>query len=233
LGGVAPRAEVAMVKGSIYKKLYTSWFLIPALVLFLAATIISLLVPRETIHLAINSLHSPFLDRLFRMWTLMGSGLGALVIILVTLMVRIRYTLMLSAGYAISGIASQLIKHLFFSHTPRPLKYFALRGLEPDLHLVPGVDLHSWYSFPSGHSATAFALFFGLSLILESRWAQLLALVLAAGVAYSRIYMSQHFLIDVVGGAVTGMAGGYLGWWWIGRYDREWLDKSLPKLISG
>jgi membrane-associated phospholipid phosphatase len=209
------------------------WFLFPCVFLLLAATVVSLAVPRETIHLAINRLHTPFLDLLFRAWTFMGNGLGALIIILITLLIRIRTTLILFAGYAISGLTTQLIKRLFSEEVPRPLKYFELQGTGHDLYLVPGVDLHSWYSFPSGHATTAFALFFGLSIILEAKWAQFLALVLAAGVAFSRVYLSQHFLTDVVAGAVIGITGGYLGWWWIRRYDREWLRKSLPDLLSG
>jgi len=221
-----------MKKGCISKDLRGHWFLLPSVILLLAATIVSMVMPRETIYMAINRCHTPFLDVLFRAWTFLGDGLGALVIVLIMLMIRIQYTIILFAGYAISGIAAQLIKRLFFSHVPRPVKYFELQGLDVDLYLVPGVELHSWYSFPSGHSATAFALFFGLSLILKAKWAQLLALVLAAGVAYSRIYLSQHFLMDVVGGAMIGMLAGYLGWWWIKRYDRRWLRKSLPELLT-
>jgi membrane-associated phospholipid phosphatase len=221
-----------MEKGCISKELRGHWFLLPSVILLLAATIISVVIPRETIHMAINRYHTPFLDVLFRAWTFLGDGLGALVIVLITLMFKIRYAFILFAGYAISGITAQLIKRLFFSHAARPVKYFELQGVDFDLYLVPGVELHSWYSFPSGHSATAFALFFGLSLILKAKWAQLLALLLAAGVAYSRIYLSQHFLMDVVGGAVIGMVGGYLGWWGIKRYDRRWLRKSLPELLT-
>ena len=222
-----------MVKGFVNNMLRARWFLFPCVILLLTATIVSLAVPRETVHLAINRLHTPFLDFLFRAWTFLGNGLVALIIILITLVIRIRTTLILFAGYALSGITTQLIKHLFSGNSPRPLKYFELKGGDYDLYLVPGVDLHSWYSFPSGHTTTAFALFFGLSLILKAKWAQLLALVLAAGVAYSRVYLSQHFLTDVIGGAVIGITGGFLGWWWIRRYDRSWLRKSLPDLLSG
>lgn len=220
-----------MLKGLTGKDHDARWFLLPAVILLLAATIISVAVPRETIHMACNRVHAPFLDGLFRIWTFLGSGVGALIIILITLLARIRFTLSLFAGYAISGIAVQLMKRLLFSHAARPVKYFELREVDFDLYLVPGVELHSWHSFPSGHSATAFALFFGLSLILRMKWMQLTALMLAVGVAYSRIYLSQHFLMDVVGGAVIGLVGGYAGWRWIMQYDSRWLNRSLPELL--
>lgn len=227
----APRDHFIMAKGNIHSDLLHNWFLLPSVILILTAAIVCMAIPRETIHVAVNSLHNPFMDGLFRAWTLLGSGLGALAVILITLLIRFRYTLILFAGYAIAGITVQLMKHLFFSHAARPVKYFELLVPDQELYLVPGIELHSWYGFPSGHTAAAFALFFGISLILKAKWAQLLALILATGVAYSRIYLSQHFLADVTGGAVVGMLSGYLAWWWIKRYDRRWLQESLPKII--
>ena len=213
------------------KRITARWFLVPSLVVVLFATILSITVPRELIHVEINGWHTPFLDQLFKLWTLMGDGWVILVVVLIALGIKIRYSLVLFAGYAISGLTAQLMKGLFFSGTARPVKYFKINEIDYDLYLVPGVALHSWHSFPSGHTATAFGVLFGLSLILRSRFGQFMAFVLATGVGYSRMYLSQHFLMDVTAGALTGLVGGYIGWWWIERYDKEWLNRSLPKLL--
>ena len=207
-----------------------NWFLLASILVLTIAFIISLLVPRHLILIRINSWHNPFLDTLFKAWTLLGDGLVVLVVVLVPLLFKIRYSLVLFAGYAIAGLSAQLLKRLFFNDSARPVNYFQLQGIEYDLYLVPGVKLHGWNSFPSGHTATAFGVFFGLSLILRSGWGQLMAFVVAIGVAYSRIYLSQHFLMDVTAGAVLGLMGGYTGWWWIGRYDRDWLNKPVQEL---
>jgi membrane-associated phospholipid phosphatase len=67
-------------------------------------------------------------------------------------------------------------------------------------------------SFPSSHAASAFAL----AWVLAHRWRRLLPLwvVLAAIVAFSRMYLHRHYLSDVVVGAGIGMlcAWGALRW---------------------
>jgi len=58
-------------------------------------------------------------------------------------------------------------------------------------------------SFPSGHAASAF----GLALVLARRWRRASAALwlLAALVAFSRIYLNRHFLSDVVSGVALGL----------------------------
>lgn len=66
----------------------------------------------------------------------------------------------------------------------------------------PLVPVPHSHSFPSGHTATAVAGATVLS-YLYPRLTWLFA-VLAAGIAYSRLYVGVHFPLDVVGGALIG-----------------------------
>ena len=67
---------------------------------------------------------------------------------------------------------------------------------------------------PSGHSAIAFALMTALALVstlkLETppRWQQGSLFVLALGAAFSRVYLSEHFLEDVYWGSLLGVVCG-------------------------
>ncbi|MFI5986352.1 bifunctional phosphatase PAP2/diacylglycerol kinase family protein [Streptomyces sp. NPDC051555] len=61
-------------------------------------------------------------------------------------------------------------------------------------------------SFPSGHSASAFAFASGLA--LESPGWGLVALPVAASVAFSRVYTGVHYPTDVLTGAALGVAAG-------------------------
>jgi undecaprenyl-diphosphatase len=59
-------------------------------------------------------------------------------------------------------------------------------------------------SFPSGHSASAFA--FASAVGRELPWASLPLHLLAAAVAYSRVHTGVHFPADVIVGGLTGAA---------------------------
>jgi undecaprenyl-diphosphatase len=74
------------------------------------------------------------------------------------------------------------------------------RYAEPE----PLVDVPDSGSFPSGHAATSFAAATILSLAFP-RFAPIL-LVLAAAVGFSRVYVGVHYPLDILGGALLGVA---------------------------
>jgi undecaprenyl-diphosphatase len=58
------------------------------------------------------------------------------------------------------------------------------------------------FSFPSGHSITAFAVAVSLGLFFPAAWPPLL--FIATSVAASRVLLGMHFLSDVLAGALLG-----------------------------
>lgn len=64
-------------------------------------------------------------------------------------------------------------------------------------------------SFPSGHTAASFAAVFALRASGSPLWKP--ALVLAAGIAFSRLYLYVHWPTDVLGGILVGAAAGWAG----------------------
>jgi undecaprenyl-diphosphatase len=78
-------------------------------------------------------------------------------------------------------------------------------------------------SFPSGHTATAFAAAAVVGAIYPRlRWP---LFALAALVGLSRIYLGVHFALDVVAGAMLGISIG-LGLVWAGRRARSLLAST-------
>jgi len=68
-------------------------------------------------------------------------------------------------------------------------------------------------SFPSGHSASAFA--FAAAVAMENRVAGAAVLPLAAAVSYSRVHTGVHWPTDVAAGAAIGVGAAYATrhWW--------------------
>ena len=80
------------------------------------------------------------------------------------------------------------------------------RDIEP--HCWANIVTQDKFSFPSGHSTTAFAV----ALCLGSFYPEImpLLLVLAANVAVSRVVVGMHFMSDVLVGSGVGALLGYV-----------------------
>ena len=84
---------------------------------------------------------------------------------------------------------------------------YAVGEKRPDFPKALVAIPHS-HSFPSGHTATAFAGATALSYFFPRATAAFV--VLAAAIAYSRLYVGVHFPLDVLGGAAIGVATSLL-----------------------
>lgn len=151
--------------------------------------------------------HSPAPDFFFRYITHLGDGIF---IIVTAILIGIRKQYFLSVAilisYMLSGIFAQLGKKIL--NLPRPKAWFEAIG--ETIYQVPGLEVHMKGSFPSGHTASAFAFAMVLILTLPYRWYSWLLLLLAIIVGYSRIYLSQHFPVDVWAGAMIGSFSGVI-----------------------
>ncbi len=156
-------------------------------------------VPKEAMHLKINGYHNLWADWFFRYYTEVGNGVTVAVIAVILFFFdkRLSYTVALSALAA--GLTVQLLKHFVFPEVMRP------SAVIENLHLVQGVVMNKMYSFPSGHTATAFAMFSTLVFYFRRKRLKLLFLIFALLVGFSRIYLSQHFFVDVYFGSLIGL----------------------------
>ena len=68
--------------------------------------------------------------------------------------------------------------------------------------LLPAIDVLSDYSFPSGHTALAFALAFVFYRHLPKQFG-IPAIIVASLVGLSRIQLGVHYLSDVIGGIIS------------------------------
>lgn len=80
--------------------------------------------------------------------------------------------------------------------------------LRPDLILL--VSPPGDASFPSGHTAVSFAAAFALRAAGAEKQLWIPAMILAAGIAFSRLYLYVHWPSDVLGGILLGAVLGHL-----------------------
>jgi len=155
--------------------------------------------------ISLNAYHPFLLNVFFINYTFIGDGIFALCLIAAIFFYykRKQQGFALLYSFLISGLLVQLIKNLVDS--PRPRLFFEAGQY---LHFINGVSLANNSSFPSGHTATAFAIATVMALMLKDKSWQLLLLIAAVLVGYSRIYLAQHFLLDVIIGALIGSTSG-------------------------
>ncbi len=114
-------------------------------------------------------------------------------------------------------LSSSVIKHWF--ERPRPCHMLA------NVRLL--VDCGSGFSFPSSHAVNNFAGALVLAwFIPRGVW---WFFGFAAVVAFSRIYVGVHYTLDILGGAVIGLACGGAVLVLFNALDRAWSRKDLRR----
>lgn len=201
-------------------------FLLPYFLILVIILPFLLIYTKAEIHLFLNQFHTPIFDIAWKYITYLGDGLIIVIIGVLALLVSIRGSIFIVMSYLVSGLFAQILKRLLFPDVARPVKYF--EGIS-DLHLIEGVKLYSYKSFPSGHATTAFAFFFILSMMVKNKLLKFLFLILAILVAYSRVYLSQHFVIDIIAGSFLGIIVSFLLYYWINPSlsKKNWMDQSI------
>lgn len=192
-----------------------------SLMLIVALGLALLWVPKGELHLLLCDRHTPARDIFYRYYTQVAEWFPYVVCVALLLFSRIGDGVFATSALILSALTTQLFKHLI--NAPRPLTWFSDNMPDVQLPLVEGVKMNYWFSFPSGHTTSFFALFFVLCIIVTNYLAsnsasdptakrsnsvsgllQILLFVLATLGAYSRIYLSQHFAADVFAGVVVG-----------------------------
>lgn len=201
---------------------------------FLLYVIISLTITfndtKINCFIRLNALHFKGLDNFFIVITYLGDGFLSIVFALLVIFVGRKYRLgiQLLLAYLISGLVAQLIKH--FTLAPRPMTI--LNNVTYHC-FIDGITHSGWNSFPSGHTTSIFAMVTILILFLKSSTASFLLLLVAILVGYSRIYLGQHFLEDVIAGSLIGVITGYFTYcftykkqWPLSRFGVKWSQPS-------
>ena len=98
----------------------------------------------------------------------------------------------IASACVVSGLLGDFIKGYLKKAVMRPRPFLEIPTLEPLIKRPKG------FSFPSGHTTLAFAVAF------------IPAFLMAALVAFSRLYLGVHYPTDILGGICIGYVAGMI-----------------------
>ena len=154
----------------------------------------------ERLLLHFRRYHGPWRTRIARLLTAAGDARSWTVTGLALLAsgrpAAVHVGLRLAAGCTLAALAAQVLKRTLNRTRPdSAIDGFEALSEDPDA-----------FSFPSGHTAAAFAV--AVALGGEPAHAGPLSLLLATGIALSRVYLGAHYPLDVLVGGVLGAGAG-------------------------
>lgn len=123
-------------------------------------------------------------------------------------------------GFVVASTATQITKKIVLRQRP----FIA----EPSLFTARIEDEEPNYSFPSGHTTTAFATATTLAINYRKWYVIVPAYAWAGAIGYSRMRLGVHYPSDVLAGAVTGAAGAWLSY----KIQQKWLRRRQGKGVK-
>jgi undecaprenyl-diphosphatase len=186
-----------------------------------------------------NGLENPFFDFLMPAITNFGSFIAMGIICVV---------LYIFGGENTRKVALLGLAALLLANVAVYLLKIIVAELRP-FNVLSHVDLlvseSEIYSFPSGHSASSFAVMIVIGLKyrlhIKGKAYRLLypLLAFAALIAFSRVYIGVHYPLDVVFGAIVGILSAvlviYIGWdeTVVNRISKISIKDSFINIIRG
>lgn len=199
--------------------------------LLIALIILSCVFSHSQGFIWLNQTHTKVLTYLFEGITFLGDGWFIILLSIYLLLFskkhnKLAFIILLS--YISSGIFSQLLKNCISS--PRPSTYFEIHHYKYYLETFAKSRI-GYNSFPSGHTASFFALATVIANYFRQKHICFSMIILSIAVGYSRIYLGHHFLIDVIFGAIIGVLFGSFSAVWAKIITKNsFLIKKIKKM---
>lgn len=150
-----------------------------------------------------DAVQSGFGDTFFPVITKLGDG-GIFWIVLAVVLLCFRKTRRAGLAMAISLVLGLLLTNLTIKPLVERIRPYIV---DPSIALL--IPPESDFSFPSGHTSTSFECAFVL--FAYHKKAGTAALVLAATIAFSRLYLMVHYPTDILAGVAIGAVVAVIG----------------------
>jgi membrane-associated phospholipid phosphatase len=201
------------------------FFTLYALVLIVVG-LLQINFSQEQLMQLVNVRNTEIADHIFTYVTYMGDGAFFVIICLILLVLNQRIGVMALASFALSSLTSLFLKSVMFPNSLRPLKFFEHSTFE--YHIIKGLDIYSYNSFPSGHTTTAFAVFSLLAFLDKRKDRAWLFVFLGVLTGYSRVYLFQHFVEDTYVGSLVGTISSVIVYLALRKWTFEKTSQPIP-----
>jgi membrane-associated phospholipid phosphatase len=183
------------------------WAIFFSLLLALVMGVFVTIYGKDRSFLVINGLNSPQADYFFTYVTYLGDGLIWVPLFLYVLIYKRDFFIAVLSALIICTLITHVFKRVVFIDEPRPLRL--LHDIARAVPLMSGKDAYI-NSFPSGHTSTAFTMALLMTFIMRQKFVVFVFPILAFLVGYSRVYLAQHFVSDVLAGMFVGIVSSYI-----------------------
>jgi membrane-associated phospholipid phosphatase len=127
-----------------------------------------------------------------------------------------RDALYLAGSFVVTSIITQSVKKIV--NRQRPFVTYSF--------IVKRDDESGNFSFPSGHTSTAFSTATSVALRYRKWYFVAPAYLFATSVAWARMYQGVHYPSDVFAGAIVGAGSAWLGWKLQHRMEKKHSNKA-------
>ena len=194
-------------------------------IIWLILLMLCLTFTKLELHSILNSFHNPIFDFFFKYITHLGDGIFAIILVVIFFALKNKkLSLYLLISFLLTSMLVQGLKSFIFADSMRPFFYID-KGLL-NVSLVDQVTMHKQFSFPSGHSTTVFAIATLLSLFYKSPRISIFLVIISSLTAFSRVYLSQHFIQDVLAGSFFGIVSSLLVYYYLEKMNVNQLNNS-------
>ena len=148
---------------------------------------------------ALSEIRNPVFDAFFNFITFFGEEILIFAVIcLLYWCIDKPLTYKIALAFFLSGLLVQVLKVVLRIERPWVI--------DPSFLPVEGsIEGATGYSFPSGHTQAAAAVYFTVAIHVKKKWIKIASVIMALLVAFSRLYLGVHTPADVGGSLLLAL----------------------------
>ena len=204
----------------VYNRLFPFFFAFVLLIPFL-------FVDRINLMISVNDCRTEFWDTFFVKSSSLGNTVTVIFAVLLVLRFKLKWLAVFLLAFLFQVFIVVLFKKGILHDELRPYLFFKYSNMLGRISLIEGVKMRHVNTFPSGHTATIFFLVSFFAILARNNVASWVLLLVGLLVGFSRIYLFQHWYIDVYFGMLFGTVSSIASYLIVKAYPKNWHRRGF------